>query len=341
MGLPPHHTTHNTDSFCPGLEPAKTRACLNEEFGSRVLSHKCLKVILPRGALDVQIPNLERFGEFHSTKTKRRAALLLVLDSHHFHSIPPNPTPPHPSVDVGRGIASDVMEQMQTSASKVAVNLVEVLSLRTPEAPMDLQLILGEDKAQAPDGTQVEVRARTNLSIGLLDMVDLTYIVPPVAIGIAAPLSAADAATNTTTSLFTLAIPAMDKALPRGPLLVESTVRIGNIYHATAWLEDLMADLQDKYVVAQPLNTGDVWSYMVEPLRLHINVLAAINSTTPSLSLDKAGAVRAPRAEEEAPAPPPAMLLQTSNETWSKILFRAAVRWFVSCVFLSSLTSPC
>lgn len=218
-------------------------------------------------------------------------------------------------MDVGRGIANGVMERMESSASKVAVNLVEVLSLRTPEEPMDLQMILDQDKSHAPEGTQVEVRARTNLSIGLLDAVDLTYTVPPVAIGIAAPISAADAAGNQMTSLFTLAIPAMDKALPRGPLLVESTVRIANIYHATAWLEGLMADLQDKYVVAQPLNTGDVWSYMVEPLRLKINVLAAINSTT--------------QAEEGAPAAAPATILkQSPNETWSKILFRAAVRYF-------------
>jgi hypothetical protein len=227
---------------------------------------------------------------------------------------------PHATVDVGRGIANGVMERMQTSASKVAVNLVEVLSLRTPEEPINLQLILDQDKSHAPEGTQVEVRARTNLSIGLLDMVDLTYTVPPVAIGIAAPISAEDAAANITTSLFTLAIPAMDKALPRGPLLVESTVRIGNIYHATAWLENIMADLQDKYVVAQPLNTGDVWSYMVEPLRLKINVLAAINSTT----LSEEEPAPAPRAD--GAAPPPATILQNANETWSRILFRAAVR---------------
>lgn len=216
---------------------------------------------------------------------------------------------------------------MQTSASKVAVNLVEVLSLRTPEEPMDLQRILDQDKSHAPEGTQVEVRARTNLSIGLLDMVDLTYIVPPVAIGIAAPLSAEDAAANTTTSLFTLAIPAMDKALPQGPLLVESTVRIGNIYHAAAWLEGLMVDLQDKYVMAQPLNTGDVWSYMVEPLRLKINVLTAINSTT--LSDDVAAPTPAPPrdgATGPAVVAPAATIVQSSNETWSKIMFRAAVR---------------
>lgn len=215
---------------------------------------------------------------------------------------------------------------MQTSASKVAVNLVEVLSLRTPEAPMDLQMILDQDKSQAPEGTQVEVRARTNLSIGLLDAVDLTYTVPPVAIGIAAPISAADVAANRTTSLFTLAIPAMDKALPRGPLLVESTVRIANIYHATAWLEDLMADLQDKYVVAQPLNTGDVWSYMVEPLRLKINVLAAINSTT------QAEGASAALLATTAPAAPATML--KPNETWSKILFRAAVRYWATFAFV-------
>lgn len=216
---------------------------------------------------------------------------------------------------------------MQTSASKVAVNLVEVLSLRTPEAPMDLQMILDQDKSQAPEGTQVEVRACTNLSIGLLDAVDLTYTVPPVAIGIAAPISAADAAANQTTSLFTLAIPAMDKALPSGPLLVESTVRIANFYHATAWLEDLMADLQDKYVVAQPLNTGDVWSYMVEPLRLKINVLAAINSTTQA-----EGASAAASPAPTAPTAPPTTLLLNPNETWSKILFRAAVRDYVGNV---------
>lgn len=53
-----------TESFCPGLGSAETRNCLNQQFGSRVLSHECLKVILPRGALDLQIPNLSRFGEY-------------------------------------------------------------------------------------------------------------------------------------------------------------------------------------------------------------------------------------------------------------------------------------
>lgn len=59
----PRIHTNNTEAFCPGLGPAETRDCLNQEFGSRVLSHECLKVILPRGALDLQIPNLSRFGE--------------------------------------------------------------------------------------------------------------------------------------------------------------------------------------------------------------------------------------------------------------------------------------
>ena len=65
----PYYYTHShshkptyTESFCPGLGRAETRDCLNQEFGSRVLSHECLKVILPRGALDLQIPNLSRFG---------------------------------------------------------------------------------------------------------------------------------------------------------------------------------------------------------------------------------------------------------------------------------------
>lgn len=49
-------------SYCPDLGPVETRVCLNDELGSRVLSHACLKIILPRGGLDVQIPNLSRFG---------------------------------------------------------------------------------------------------------------------------------------------------------------------------------------------------------------------------------------------------------------------------------------
>lgn len=59
----PAPASSHTEAFCPGLGPDETRDCLNQEFDSRVLSHECLKVILPRGALDLQIPNLARFGE--------------------------------------------------------------------------------------------------------------------------------------------------------------------------------------------------------------------------------------------------------------------------------------
>lgn len=198
--------------------------------------------------------------------------------------------------------------------------MVEVLSLRTPVEPMDLQVILDEDRSKAPEGTQVEVQARTNLSIGLLDIIDLTYTVPPLAIGISSPLNAEDLAMNRSTSLFTLAIPAMDKAEAEGPLLVDSTVRIANIYHATAWLEDIMADLDGKYVVAQPISMGDVWSYMVEPLRLKIDVLTAINSTTVSQNKTLVSNTDDVAPKKDAPA-----MLVNPNGTWSKIRFSAAV----------------
>ena len=229
-------------------------------------------------------------------------------------------------VDIGRGIANGVMDRMQSSATKVAVNLVEVLSLRTPEAPMDLQMILEEDKRQAPEGTQVEVTARTNLSIGLLDIIDLTYTVPPLAIGLAAPLTPEDAANNVSTSLFTLAIPAMDKSTPRGPIMVDSSVRIANIYHATMWLEGLLTDLQGKYVIAQPLSTGDVWSYMAEALRLKVDVLTAINSTTLSEGIVTPAPNPPAAAGGQGDGAQPAAILKSPNETWSKIFFRAAVR---------------
>jgi len=308
-------------THCPNLSSVATRTCLNQALGGRLLSYHCLKVLLPRGALDLEIPDLAKV------------------------------------MDVGRGIANGVLEQVKGTVSKVAVNLVEILSLSTPEEPMDLQIILEEDKRGVgmPDGTPVEVRARANLSIGIFESIDLTFVVPPMAVEISAPLptklaprrapapvgdKAAEGATEeeeaekkgeevtpvtmgcnaddeeeaAATSLFTLVLPAMDKEdVHSSLLLVDSAVRISNIYHAMFWFEDIMADLTDKYVIAHPVSAGDVWSYMMAPLRLKIDILTAINSTSGQ-----------PPPETAEPGAPATFLQQSVNETWSKILFRAA-----------------
>ncbi len=330
---------------CPNLSPSETRACLNQALGERVLSHHCLKILLPRGELDLEIRDLAKV------------------------------------MDVGRGIANGLLEQVKSTVSKVAVNLIEVLSLSTPEEPIDLQVILAENKLGIgmPDGTPVEVRVRANLSIGIFDSIDLTFVVPPLAVEISTPLpknlaarlmpapvgdkaaaeategdkdgvedeeeeqeddgddyekegkeeeeeeeeeetsatmgyNADDEEEAATMSLLTLVLPAIDKKYVHSSLLlVDSAVRISNIYHAMFWLEDIMADLTDKYVIVHPASTGDVWSYMMAPLRLKIDILTAINSTSgqPPPDTDESG----------APAP---FLQENANETWSKILFRAA-----------------
>jgi len=356
---------------CPNLRPSETRACLNQALDGRILSHQCLKVLLPRGELDLEIRDLAKV------------------------------------MDVGRGIANGLLEQVKTTASKVAVNLIEVLSLSTPEEAIDLQVILEENKLDIgmPEGTPVEVRVRANLSIGIFDSIDLTFVVPPLAVEISTPLpknlaerlkvpapvgdkkavkamkrdqyddeeeekkddddddddddnddgddkvgeedevkegekeedggteeeekeegegeeetpvtmdyNADDKEYAATTSLLTLVLPAMDKEYVHSSLLlVDSAVRISNIYHAMCWLEDIMADLTDKYVIVHPASTGDVWSYIMAPLRLKIDILTAINSTSgqPPSDTDESGA-------------PATFLQENINETWSKILFRAA-----------------
>ena len=299
------HCDEDIAAHCPGMDPVATRACLNKALSGRILTHHCLRVLLPRGALDVVIPDLSKV------------------------------------VDLGRGIANGFLDDVKSTASKVAVNLVELLSLSTPAAPMDLQVILEEDKRRmaTPDGTPVEVRARANLSVGLFESIDLTFVVPPLAVEILTPLALdpdagdadgpvegrvgadkAAAAGESETSLFTVALPAMDKEDAASPLLlVDSAVRIQDIYKAMFWFEDIMADLTDKYVVAHPVSTGDVWSYMMEPLRLKIDILAAINST--ALAEEEQGKTTTTGNGGGTPA---AILKQNANETWSKILFRAA-----------------
>lgn len=49
------------------------------------------------------------------------------------------------------------------------------------------------------------------------------------------------------------------------------------MYESAAWLEEVIADLSDKWIIAQPMSTGDVWSYICEPLRLNISVADAIS----------------------------------------------------------------
>ena len=205
-------------------------------------------------------------------------------------------------------MADDLMDRITTTGTRVAVNLVEIMSLRTPKAPLDLQVLLEDDRSRAPVGTQVEVQARTNLSLSLLDLVDLTYSMPPLSVALSAPLTPEQAAANNATKLFTVGVPQMEKYDIHGPLLVDANVSIGNIYESATWLEDLMLNLSDKWVYAQPIYKGDVWSYMIEPLRLRINVQDAINSNNPDLQQSGASGI-----------------LTTNQSTWSKIYFSLKV----------------
>lgn len=299
------------ETYCPGLSLFDTRTCLNRAMGSRILTYKCTKALLPRGALELGIADLAKF------------------------------------VNLGRGLATGVLDRITSTASKVAVNQVEILSLGTPEAPMDLQIILEEDNFATgmPDGTPVDVTARANMTLGIFEIVDLTFVVPPLAVEVLAPLhekqnvrnvsspltvnqtgalyearpksiiySAGDVVDDDLRSLFTLAMPAMEKdKTSSSMLLINPAIRISNIYDAMFWLEDIMSDLTDKYVVARPVSTGDVWSYMMSPIQIKVDVLTAINSTS-SQSTGHPGEARSPTS----------LLKQPVNDTWSRILFRSA-----------------
>jgi hypothetical protein len=195
---------------------------------------------------------------------------------------------------VGRGIANDLIQRVAERGPKVLINMVEVLSFRTPNQPLDLQMLFEDKLLDAPPGTQVrgvwccvwacpwgthttlrentpsflpatsfeldeipltpplwasdckqvDVTARTNLSLGILDMVDLTYTMPPLTVGISAALTSEMNAANKTVQLFTVSVPEMDKYAVSGPLIVDTSMSIDNFYHSALFLEQLIADLQ-------------------------------------------------------------------------------------------------
>ena len=214
------------------------------------------------------------------------------------------------AVDIARGLASDVLDQILNINTQFVVNLVEILSLRTPSHPVDLQILL-DNNWKAGQPTELDVRMKTNLSVALFEALDVTFTLPPLSVGVSGPLPNS---TNTTTELFVVTVPSITSKKPSSSLLAEANVSVPAVYEVASWLQDLVEDLDGKYVNAHPVYDGSLWSLIIEPVLVEVSVADAIDPNRASrknyLSMNGTDS---------------SMKDDASNETWSKAVFALQV----------------
>lgn len=65
--------------YCLNAEVDSYRACLNPHIGVSAFSRNCLKVLLPRGTINVTFPDLRNVGESAPLRSSSCPAALMAL----------------------------------------------------------------------------------------------------------------------------------------------------------------------------------------------------------------------------------------------------------------------
>jgi hypothetical protein len=96
-----------------------------------------------------------------------------------------------------------------------------------------------------------------------------------ITVQVSAPLNSSN---SNQTQLFQLTVPPLRKTETSSGLSVKSNVSVSNIYAMAYWLNEVISDVTGKWVTAQPVFVGSLWSLICEPVRLNISVLDAIDA---------------------------------------------------------------
>jgi len=191
---------------------------------------------------------------------------------------------------------------MLTLNTQFVVNQVTILSLRTPGDPVDLQLIL-DSNWNAGRPTELDVRMRTNISVAFFEVLDVTFRVPPLSVGVSGKLPNSTTAPNT--GLFTVTVPSIRNKVARTYLLADTNVSVPDVYGTAFWLQDVINELEGKIVYAQPVYDGSLWSMIVSPVFVEVSVADAIDPNRGSREIYKD--------------------YVEANDTWSKAVFALQV----------------
>jgi hypothetical protein len=64
------------ETYCPTAEHYDgLRECLNTQIGTKMLSYECLRVLLPRGSLELTLPDVKRLGKTCSQMWFKRESM--------------------------------------------------------------------------------------------------------------------------------------------------------------------------------------------------------------------------------------------------------------------------